>query len=103
VALERVAEVKPDLVLLDLMMPEMDGFQFLAELRARPEWKALPVVVLSAMTLTAEDHRRLHGSVEKVLQKGACSMAELETELEAALMVTPGSCGRSRSSPFPAG
>ena len=68
-ALERLADGTPDLNLLDLMMPEMDGFEFLAELRRREEFAAVPVVVVTAADLTNEDLARLNGGVEHVLQK----------------------------------
>ncbi|MBI4494088.1 MAG: response regulator, partial [Chloroflexi bacterium] len=70
VALERVAAQQPDLILLDLMMPEMDGFEFVVELRKRSEWRTIPVVVVTAKDLTVEDRLRLNGYVEKILQKG---------------------------------
>src|SRR5262249_61913988 len=54
-ALECVARRRPALILLDLMMPEMDGFEFLTELRQHPEWQAIPVVVTTAKDLTEED------------------------------------------------
>ncbi len=69
--LESVEELRPDLILLDLMMPEMDGFEFLAALRARPEWAGLPVVVVTAAELSEEDRRRLNGGVEQVIRKAA--------------------------------
>jgi CheY-like chemotaxis protein len=59
----------PDLILLDLMMPEMDGFEFIEELRKRPDGANLPVVVLTAKDLTEKDRQRLRGTVENVLQK----------------------------------
>ncbi|MBE7552324.1 MAG: response regulator [Anaerolineales bacterium] len=77
VALERVAECRPELILLDLMMPEMDGFQFIAELRQRPEAQKIPIVVITAMNLTEAERQRLNGSVIQVLQKGAYSREEL--------------------------
>jgi len=79
--LERLADSTPELVLLDLMMPEVDGFQFLEELRAIDSVKRIPVIVLTAKSLTAEDRLRLNGSVEKVLEKGSLSIAQLEREL----------------------
>jgi signal transduction histidine kinase/DNA-binding response OmpR family regulator len=79
--LERMAERQPDLILLDLMMPEMDGFEFLDELRKREAWRSIPVIVITAKELTTEDHRRLNGSVEKILQKGAYSREELIREV----------------------
>jgi signal transduction histidine kinase/CheY-like chemotaxis protein len=69
--LSRLAEAAPDIIVLDLMMPEMDGFEFLEELRHRAEWRDIPVVVVTAKDLTEEDHRRLNGEVERVLQKDA--------------------------------
>jgi hypothetical protein len=71
VGLERLAGALPDVIVLDLMMPEMDGFEFLDELRHRAEWRHIPVVVVTAKDLTVEDHRRLNGEVERVLQKDA--------------------------------
>ena len=47
-ALEQMAQIKPDLILLDLLMPVMDGFDFLTVLRARPEWQHIPVIVITA-------------------------------------------------------
>jgi CheY-like chemotaxis protein len=70
VALEKAAAERPAAVLLDLMMPEMDGFAFLGELRKRPDGEDVPVVVLTAKELTAADRARLNGHVERVLQKG---------------------------------
>jgi signal transduction histidine kinase/CheY-like chemotaxis protein len=77
VALERMTEQQPELILLDLMMPEMDGFQFLDEIRKREDWRLIPVIVVTAKELSAEDRQRLNGSVEKILQKGAYSREEL--------------------------
>jgi len=63
--------------LLDLMMPVMDGFEFLAVMRERAEWKDVPVIVVTAKTLTQEDYARLNGSVEEVIRKTSCSREEL--------------------------
>lgn len=81
VALERVAEEIPALVLLDLMMPEMDGFEFLHELRGRGEWREIPVIVLTAKELTPEDRDVLFEKVEKILQKGETGREELLREI----------------------
>jgi CheY-like chemotaxis protein len=70
IALDRVAAAPPDAIVLDLMMPEMDGFEFLEELRRHERWRHIPVLVVTAMDLTEEDRRRLNGGVERVLQKG---------------------------------
>jgi signal transduction histidine kinase/DNA-binding response OmpR family regulator len=70
-ALERLAQLQPRLILLDLMMPVMDGFEFLLEMRASSEWSEIPVIVLTAKDLTDEDRRLLSGRVEQIVEKGA--------------------------------
>ena len=77
VALERVGEHTPELILLDLMMPEMDGFEFAATVRKNPAWRAIPIVVITAKDITAADRLRLNGYVERVLQKSAFNREEL--------------------------
>jgi adenylate cyclase len=76
-ALERARERKPDLILLDLMMPEMDGFEFLETLRQWPGYQTIPIVVVTAKTLTADDRARLNGNVERVIEKSARTVDEL--------------------------
>ena len=71
VALERLAEGQPGLILLDLMMPEMDGFQFVDHVRQHEAWRAIPIVVVTAKDLTAEDRLRLNGYVTEIIQKDA--------------------------------
>lgn len=79
--LARLKEALPDIILLDLMMPEMNGFEFLTELRAKPEWKTIPVVVITAKELTKEERARLTGNVQGVLQKGLYTREELLREI----------------------
>jgi GAF domain-containing protein/DNA-binding response OmpR family regulator/anti-sigma regulatory factor (Ser/Thr protein kinase) len=81
VALERMAERLPDLILLDLMMSEMDGFQFLDQFRAHEAWRTIPIIVITAKDLTAEDRQRLDGYVETVLEKGTYSPEALLREV----------------------
>jgi PAS domain S-box-containing protein len=69
-ALQRMVERAPDLVLLDLMMPEMNGFEFLEAMRERESWRTIPVVVITARELSDDDRRRLNGGVEQVVAKG---------------------------------
>jgi len=71
----------PVAIVLDLMMPEMNGFDFLQELRKRPQWQHVPVIVLTSKDLTGEDRERLSGNVERILQKGRDELAELLPEL----------------------
>jgi len=81
--LERIAAEVPALILLDLMMPEMDGFGFIHELRRRPDGRAVPVIVITAKDITPEDRRRLSGEVTKILQKDSMSREQLMTEVSA--------------------
>jgi CheY-like chemotaxis protein len=81
VALDRVAENRPELIVLDLMMPEMDGFSFLEALRQNEAWRAIPVVVVTAKDLTAEDHQRLNGYVRCIIQKGSQTREDLLREV----------------------
>jgi len=68
---------RPEVILLDLMMPEMDGFRFAEELRAHEGWRAIPIIVMTSKDLTAEDRRRLNGQVEEVIQKRAYPREEM--------------------------
>ena len=88
VGLDRVKTRMPSLILLDLMMPEMDGFEFMRELRGKKEWQSIPVIVITAKELTAEDRRRLDGQVERIIQKGAYRLDELVEEVRRTLART---------------
>ncbi|MFL5095023.1 MAG: response regulator, partial [Xanthobacteraceae bacterium] len=76
-ALARLKNEKPDLILLDLMMPEMDGFQLVAALQEEAQWRDIPVIVVTAMDLTAADRARLNSGIESVLVKDAFRSADL--------------------------
>jgi signal transduction histidine kinase/DNA-binding response OmpR family regulator/HAMP domain-containing protein len=80
-ALACLAEARPELILLDLMMPEMDGFQFVDEVRQHQDWRSIPIVVVTAMDLTPDERRRLNGYVEQILHKGAYSRELLLHEI----------------------
>ena len=79
--LDRLEAGRPDIVLLDLTMPVMDGFTFLERMRARPDCADIPVVVLTALDLTREDRRRLAGA-SQILNKGDVTMRALGDRLQ---------------------
>ena len=84
-ALERLTQGPPDLVLLDLMMPEMDGFEFLEAFRKQPGCAQTTVVVMTAKILTPADHLRLRGQVSQVVAKANLSPEMLAAEIRSAL------------------
>jgi len=77
VALEKVSEEAPSLILLDLMMPVMDGFEFVVEMHKRDSPRAIPVVVVTAKDITEEDRRRLNGDVVGLIEKGGLDRESL--------------------------
>jgi CheY-like chemotaxis protein len=81
VALERLAEGQPGLILLDLMMPEMDGFQFVDHVRQHEVWRTIPIVVVTAKDLTSADRHRLNGYVTEIISKDTRDQEELLAEV----------------------
>ena len=69
-ALAQLAQRRPAAILLDLMMPEMDGFEFLEHFHANEDWQDITVIVLTSKDLTQEERDSLNGGVERVLAKG---------------------------------
>ena len=82
VALDQLARHTPTLIVLDLMMPEVDGFDFLLAMRRQPAWQAIPVVVVTAKEITDEDRHRLNGSVQRILQKRGTHRDDLLTAVK---------------------
>ena len=82
VALELIAKQRPDLILLDLMMPKMNGYQFVAELHKRDDWRSIPIIVVTAKDMSTEERLALDGYVEKVLPKHALTEEALLTEIQ---------------------
>jgi len=76
-ALAVLKDAKPDVILLDLMMPEMDGFAVVAALQKEPRWSDIPVVVVTARDLDAKDRERLNSGVQSVLVKETFRPADL--------------------------
>jgi signal transduction histidine kinase/CheY-like chemotaxis protein len=79
----------PSLILLDLMMPEMDGFEFLQELRQRPAFVDVPVIVVTAKELTAEDVRILSGQTDRIIAKDQAYLATLAAAVRGRLARQP--------------
>ncbi len=80
-ALDYLADQRPALILLDLVMPELDGFGVVSELRANEAWRDIPVVVLTAKDMTDADREALNGGVKAILQKGSLSRDALLAEV----------------------
>ena len=92
IGLEKLATERPSLILLDLMMPEMDGFEFVERYRENPDWHDIPIVVITAKTLTSEDTARLNGWVEDLYRKADHNIEQVVADLCKRL-------GRGRSVP----
>ena len=84
-AIDMLAQIHPHLITLDLMMPEMDGFDVLESIKSKEETRSIPVIVITAKELTEEDYQRLNHSVEALIQKGPMKREELLADLAAAL------------------
>jgi CheY-like chemotaxis protein len=81
-ALKALEDFVPDLILLDLVMPEMDGFEFLSALRDHSELRDATVVVISGKELDEADYQRLRGQVAEVIAKSEANWDEIQRELE---------------------
>ncbi len=84
-ALVQIDQDVPDLLILDLLMPEVDGFQVLEQIRNQEKTKDLPVIIITAKNLTEEDQKKLNGKVSKVLVKSQTSLHELHGEINTIL------------------
>jgi PAS domain S-box-containing protein len=81
IALEHMKEQAPSLILLDLVMPVMDGGEFVAEMRKNSAWRNIPVIVVTAKDLSREERERLNGHVTEVLNKGSYSHLDLVRDI----------------------
>ena len=77
-----VEEEQPDIIVLDLMMPEMDGFEFLHLLRQNPDWRTIPVIVMTAKDLTQDDRQKLGDAVQSIYQKSGFDRESFLEEVE---------------------
>ena len=76
-AFKCIKKEEPELILLDLLMPVMDGFEFLRTIKGKKNWKNIPVIVITSKDLTEEDQSFLSGNVDQVIQKGKYTRKEL--------------------------
>ncbi|MCP4697753.1 MAG: response regulator [Gammaproteobacteria bacterium] len=92
VALEHMADRQPQLVLLDLGMPDMDGFEFLTHVRQSETWHRIPVIVITGSILSNEERLRLEGQVAAIFQKGKYAVRDFldETRKQLASGMFPG-------------
>ncbi len=86
--LRLLEQEKPNIILLDLMMPEMDGFEFLSHLRDDPNWYQIPVIVLTAKDITSDDRQKLSEKTQKVLQKSSYHRETLLDEIHKQLTIS---------------
>jgi hypothetical protein len=86
IALEMIQVARPDLILTDLLMPEMDGFELIARLHEHPNWRSIPVVVLTAKDMTQAECNLLTDRVDRIFQKGGYQREELLQEIRECLM-----------------
>lgn len=84
-ALDLAEKERPNLIILDLMMPEMDGFAVMESLQANPATAEIPIIVVTAKELTQAEKERLHGHIQKLMQKGDFLSDELADEVRALL------------------
>jgi signal transduction histidine kinase/CheY-like chemotaxis protein len=97
IGIDWVNEITFGLILLDLVMPEMDGFEFLELLRANDQWQDIPVVVVTSKDLSRGEREKLEQSVQRVLQKGTYSRSELLREVNRLILAPPPSRTDARS------
>jgi CheY-like chemotaxis protein len=84
-ALEAMRRERPQLLILDLMMPEMDGFEVEHRLRLNPNWHEIPVLLMTARDLTNEERAALADGATRVMQKGNINREDLLSEVSAAI------------------
>ena len=94
--IEMLKEDLPDILVLDLMMPEMDGFEVLDRVRTNPKTGNLPVIIVTAKDLTFEDRKRLKGSVSSILAKSDTTSKALLEEIKKILIKIQGHLGNPK-------
>ena len=85
VALDRIKKEKPELILLDLLMPVMDGFKFLKVIKGKDSLTDIPIIVITSKDLTADDYSYLTANVDRVIQKGDYTRKEIINRIDVAV------------------
>ncbi len=94
IGIDRMRDHHPSLVLLDLLMPEMDGFEFLRRLREVPKWQQTPVIVMTAKDLTAAEHTLLADRAETIVRRDAGGLEPLKSAIRQHLRAAAPVAGR---------
>ena len=81
----KVKESRPDLIFLDLMMPEVDGFEVIGHLKESEDTRDIPIIIVSAKELTKEEAEYLNKNIEKIIRKGEFSKEDLFKDIKRAL------------------
>src|SRR5690606_18984459 len=81
VALEQLRRSRPDVILVDLLLPRMNGLDLIEQVRRHPDWRTIPILVVTAADLVSDQGYPLQGHVEEVLRKGPYTREELFQEI----------------------
>ncbi|EDN65845.1 two-component response regulator [Beggiatoa sp. PS] len=82
IALELLEHKTPSLILLDLVMPVMDGFEFLSHFQEKAEWRSIPIIVLTAKELSTEEYAHLNHYVKTIVSKKAYNQEQLIVQID---------------------
>ena len=85
VAIERMEMQIPELILLDLLMPVMDGFNFLKEIKKVDAWLKIPIIIITSKDLTVDDYSFLTDNVDKIIQKGKYNRQEIIDQIDTSI------------------
>jgi signal transduction histidine kinase/DNA-binding response OmpR family regulator len=88
-AIEIIQGNPPSLILLDLMMPDMDGFEVIKKLRYHPQWQLIPIIVITSVELSSNDHAQLSKQVKNVLLQGKYELQDLLDEVKEVIESSP--------------
>jgi len=84
-AVKCIENKKPELILLDLLMPVMDGFEFLHKIKGMDKWQNIPIIVITSKDLTTSDYSFLTANVDRIIQKGKYTRKELIKQIDTAI------------------